>query len=98
MVILHSAAVLSAALPVAVASLLIDRNRAVLIGTLAGASAVVIALLLSLTPAIWPVIWNSHPVFFITDQIKLIVAVPFVAWIIRSAFNNRLDRTRGRLL
>ena len=93
---LHTAAVLLAALPVAVATVVIARREAVLLGL----SVAVLATVAGATPlfgsAVWPLIWDSHPIFFITDQIKLIVAVPVVAWILRAApSNNRLERSRA---
>ena len=95
MVIIHTVGVLFAALPVAVASLLIDRNRALWIGSCAGAIATVVALAPSLAPNIWPLLWNSHPVFFVTDQIKLIGAIPFLIWVIGKASSNQFERTRS---
>jgi F0F1-type ATP synthase membrane subunit c/vacuolar-type H+-ATPase subunit K len=90
----HSVAVLSAALPVGVAAVLCSRQNAVQLGLIAGSIATVAAVAPSLTATIWPLIWN-HPVFFVTDQIKLIGAVPFVAWVLRSASsNNRFERSR----
>jgi hypothetical protein len=92
---LHTFAVLIAALPVAIASVVIARRRAVLLGVTAGILATVVSIVPSLGPTVWPIIWQSHPVFFITDQIKLAVAVPFVAWVILGATsNNRLERSR----
>jgi hypothetical protein len=95
LVVLHTAAVLLAALPVAVATVVIARREAVLLGLTVAVLATVVAVLPSLSSTIWPLIWNSHPVFFITDQIKLIVAVPAIAWILRAASsNNRFERSR----
>jgi hypothetical protein len=96
LVTLHTIAVLTAALPVAIASVVIARKRAVLLGATAGFLATVVSILPSLGPTVWPMMWQSHPVFFITDQIKLVVAVPFVAWVILGATsNNRFERSRG---
>jgi hypothetical protein len=81
----HTAAVLSAAVPVGVAAVLSFRQNAVQLGLIAASIATVAAAVPSLAPTIWPLIWNSHPVFFVTDQIKLIAAVPFVAWVLRGA-------------
>jgi hypothetical protein len=65
------------------------------LGLIAGSIATVAAVVPSLNPTIWPLIWNNHPVFFVTDQIKLIAAVPFVAWVLRGASsNNRFERSR----
>jgi F0F1-type ATP synthase membrane subunit c/vacuolar-type H+-ATPase subunit K len=92
----HSVAVLSAALPVGVAAVLCFRQNAVQLGLIAASIATVAAVVPSLTPTIWPLIWNNHPIFFVTDQIKLIAAVPFVAWVLRGASsNNRFERSRG---
>jgi len=91
----HSVAVLSAALPVGVAAVLCSRQNAVQLGLIAGSIATVAAVVPSLNPTIWPLVWNNHPVFFVTDQIKLIAAVPFVAWVLRGASsNNRFERAR----
>jgi hypothetical protein len=95
LVTLHTAAVLLAALPIGVAAVIIARTKAVLLGLIAALLATVAAVAPSLAPNIWPIVWSS-PVFFVTDQIKLIVAVPFVAWVILGATsNNRLERSRG---
>jgi hypothetical protein len=91
----HSVAVLSAAVPVGVAAVLLFRQSAVQLGLIAGSIATAASVVPSLTPTIWPLIWSNHPVFFVTDQIKLIAAVPFVAWVLRGASsNNRLERSR----
>jgi hypothetical protein len=96
LITLHSVAVLLAALPVAVATVLIARREAVLLGLTVAVLATVVAVAPSLSSTIWPLIWDSHPIFFITDQIKLIVAVPAVAWVLRAASsNNRLERSRN---
>jgi hypothetical protein len=95
LVVLHTAAVLSAALPVALAAVVLARQKAVQLGLAAAALATAAAIIPSLSSTIWPIIWNSHPVFFVTDQIKLIVAVPFIAWVLRSASSNhRFERSR----
>jgi hypothetical protein len=96
LVTLHTAAVLMAALPVAVATVVIARREAVLLGLTVAVLATVVAVAPSFSTAIWPLIWDSHPIFFITDQIKLIVAVPAVAWVLRAASsNNRIERLRA---
>jgi hypothetical protein len=96
LIVLHTAAVLCAALPVAVAAVVLVRQRAVQLGLVVAVLATAVAIIPSLSSTIWPIIWNSHPVFFVTDQIKLVVAVPFIAWVLRSASsNNRFERSRG---
>src|SRR5208282_3133474 len=85
---LHTIGVLSAALPVAVAAVVIARERAALLGVIVGAIATTFAVLPSLRPDIWPLIWNNHPIYFVTDQIKLLVAVPIAVWIIRKLFSH----------
>jgi hypothetical protein len=96
LVTLHTAAVLLAALPIGIAALMIARKQAVLLGLIAASLATAAAVVSSLAPTIWPIVWGSHRVFFVTDQIKLVVAVPFIAWVLRAAsFNNRLGRSRG---
>jgi len=95
LVALHTGAVLSAAFPVAAAAVIVTRKAAVLLGLSAAVLATVVAVLPSLSPTMWPVVWGGHPVFFVTDQIELIVAVPFLAWVIRGASsNNRFERSR----
>jgi hypothetical protein len=83
LVVLQTIGVLSAAVPIACAAVIIVRKEAVFLGAIVGLLATILAVLPSLSPHIWPIVWNSHPVFFITDQIKLLAAVPFVAWVIR---------------
>jgi hypothetical protein len=96
LVLLHTAAVLIAAFPVAVAAVVIERTRAVLLALTAAVLATVAAVVPSLSSTIWPIIWNSNPILFVTDQAKLIVAVPFIAWVLRAAFsNNRFERSRA---
>jgi hypothetical protein len=91
LVVLHTTGVLSAAVPIAFAAVIIVRKEAVFLCAIVGLLATILAVLPSLSPHIWPIAWNSHPIFFITDQIKLLVAVPFVAWLIR-----RLSAGDGR--
>ncbi len=88
MVGLHTMGVLSAAIPIAAAAVLIVRERAALLGTIIGAIATALAVLPSLSPDIWPLVWGNHPILFLTDQIKLLVAVPFAAWVIRKLCAN----------
>jgi hypothetical protein len=89
----HTIGVIGAALPAALAAVFIMRSRAALLGALAGALATIFAVLPSLSPNIWPLIWNNHPIFFVTDQIKLLVAVPFIAWIVRKASASASNAT-----
>lgn len=89
LIVLHTAAVLCAAIPVAVAAVVLARQKAVQLGLAAAALATAVAIIPSLSSTIWPVIWNSHPVFFVTDQIKLVVTVPFIAWVLRAAQTHR---------
>jgi hypothetical protein len=93
---LHTAGVLAAALPIAVSALVLARKNAVQVGLLAGALATAAAVIPSLSPTILPLIWASEPVFFITDHVKIIAAVPILAWVLRAASSkNRFDRLRG---
>lgn len=92
---LHTGAVLLAALPIGIAAVIIARQNAVLLALIAASLSTVAAMAPSLAPTIWPIIWSSHPVFFITDQIKLVVAAPFIAWVLRAASSNhRFGRSR----
>jgi hypothetical protein len=96
LIVLLTSAVLLAALPIAVAAVAIARSKAVLLGFVAAVLATAVAVAPSLGSTIWPVIWGSHPIFFVTDQAKLIVAVPFIAWVLRAASsNNRSGQSRG---
>jgi hypothetical protein len=84
-----------AALPIAVAAVIIERTRAVLLALTAAVLATVAAVVPSLSSTIWPIIWSSNPILFVTDQAKLIVAVPLIAWVLRAASsNNRFERSR----
>ncbi len=95
LVTLNTAAVLMAALPIGIAAVIIARKKAVLLALIAASLATLASIAPSFAPTIWPNVW-SHPAFFITDQIKLVVAVPFIAWVLRAASsNNRLERSRG---
>jgi hypothetical protein len=94
---LHTIGVFSAALPIAVAAVLIAREQAALLGVIVGVIATTFAVVPSLRPDIWPLIWNNHPIYFVTDQIKLLVAVPVSAWIIRNLLaHNRFSTTAFR--
>jgi hypothetical protein len=79
----HTIGVFSAAIPVAFATVLVLRKQAMLLGIIVGFIATILAVLPSVTHDIWPLVWNNHPIFFITDQVKLLVAVPVAVWIIR---------------
>jgi hypothetical protein len=93
LVFLHTLAVLGAALPIAVASILIARERAAQLGICVAALATAVGIDPSLSPTIWPLVWDNHPVFFITDNLKLIAAVPLLAWAIRKVPSDyRLER------
>jgi hypothetical protein len=95
LVVIHTAAVLCAALPVAAAAVVLAREKAAQLGLVSAILATTAAIVPSLSSTIWPLIWNSHPVFFVTDQVKLVVAVPLIAWALRSASsNNRFKRSR----
>jgi hypothetical protein len=75
----HTIGVFSAAIPIAVAAVLIVREQATLLGIIVGVIATTIGVLPSLSPDIWPLVWNNHPIYFISDHIKLLVAVPLAA-------------------
>jgi len=95
LVTLHTAAVLLAAIPIGIAAVIIAREKAVLLALIAASLATAAAITPSFAPTIWPTVWSSHPVFFVTDQIKLVLAAPFVAWVLRAASsNNRFERSR----
>jgi hypothetical protein len=95
LVALHTAAVLLAALPIGIAAVIIARKRAVLLALIAASLATAVATVPSFAPTIWPTVWGSHLVFFVTDQIKLVVAAPLIAWMLRAATsNNRFERSR----
>ena len=97
-IVLHSAFVLCAALPVAVAAVAIAKKRATQLGLLAAVLATIASMFPLIGSTAWSLVWNSEPILFVTDQIKLIVAVPFIAWIIqRTSSNNRFERSRGRV-
>lgn len=85
----HTIGVLSAAIPVAIAAVLLVRAQAMLLGVIVGVIATSLGVLPSLTPDIWPLVWNTHPIYFITDQIKLLVAVPVAIWIIQKLLSQR---------
>lgn len=92
LIALHTAAVSFAALPVAVAAVIIARSHAILLALTAAVLATATAAIPLFSSTIWPIIWSSEPVFFVTDQVKLIVAVPFFGWVLRAAFfNNRFQ-------
>jgi hypothetical protein len=95
LVTLHTIAVIAAALPIAIACVVIARDRAVQLGVIASTLMTLVSILPLLRPTIWPLVWGDHPMFFVTDRIKIIVAVPFVAWLIRvGSSNHRLERSR----
>jgi hypothetical protein len=83
MVVLHTIGVFLAAAPIAFAAVIIRCREAVFLGAIVGLLATIPAVLPSLSSHILPIVWNSHPVYFVTDQIKLLVAVPFATWLIR---------------
>jgi hypothetical protein len=96
LITLHTAAVLLAALPIAVATVVIARREVVLLSLTVAVLATVVAVAPTFSSAIWHLISDSHPMFFITDQIKIIVAVPAVAWVLRAASShNRFERSRA---
>jgi hypothetical protein len=96
LIALHTAAVSLAALPVAVTAVIIARKDTVLLALTAAVLATAAAVIPSLSSTIWPIIWNSNPIFFVTDQAKLIVAVPFLAWVLRAASSHkRFERSRA---
>lgn len=88
MVGLHTIGVFSAAVPIAIATAVIVREHAALLGVIVGVITATLAVLPSLSPDIWPLIWNAHPILFITDQSKILAAVPIAAVIVRKLFSN----------
>jgi hypothetical protein len=97
LITLHATTILSASLPVALASVAVARDKALQLGAVAGVLATVAAIVPSLSRDIWPLVWSSHPVFFVTDQVEVVLAVPFVAWVILMASSNKpLQRARVR--
>ena len=94
LIALHTAAVSLAALPVAVIAVIIARPNAVLLALTAAVLATTAAVVPALSSTIWPIIWNSNPIFFVTDQLKLIAAVPIIAWVLRAASKHRFQPSR----
>ena len=88
MIGLHTIAVFAAAIPISVAAVFIVREQAAMLGAIVGVIATTLAVLPSLSRNIWPLVWNNHPIYFVTDQIKFLVAVPIAAWIIRRLFSS----------
>jgi hypothetical protein len=80
----HTIGVFSTAIPIAIAAVLIVREQPLLLGIIVGAITTLLGILPSLAADLWPLIWNGHPIYFITDQIKLLAAVPAAVWIIRT--------------
>ena len=85
----HTVAVLAAAMPIAIAACLIARNHAIQLAFAVGVLGTGLAVLPSLSPTIWPIIWKSQPTFFITDNLKILLAVPLLTWINRKIFPKR---------
>ena len=96
LVTLHTIAVMAAAFPIAIACVVIARDRAVQLAVTASTLMTLVSILPLLRPTIWPLVWGDQRIFFLTDQIKIIVAVPFLAWVIRvGSSNHRFERLRG---
>jgi hypothetical protein len=94
-IMLHTATVLFAALPVAVAAVAVAPKRAVQLGLLAAVFATFASILPMFGTPVWSLVWRSRPILFVTDQIKLIVAVPLIAWILlRASSKKRFERAR----
>ena len=79
----HTMGVLFAAFPIAFATMRVLRKQAMLLGIIVGVIATIFAIFPSLRQDIWPLVWNNHPIFFVTDQIELLVAVPIAISIMR---------------
>jgi hypothetical protein len=96
LVVLHTSAVLIAAAPVALLSRVVLYRRRVLLTAAAGVVAVV-ALNLPAYPDAFALSWKQHPIFLITDNLKCLLAVPLLAWLLGAApSNNSLERSRDR--
>jgi len=95
LILLHTASVLFAAFPVAVAALAIARKNAVQLGLLAAGLATVADILPVFSSTVGPLIWKSHPVFFVTDHVKLIIAVPLLVWVLGRATSNNSSSDPG---
>jgi hypothetical protein len=89
----HTIGVFSAAIPIAFATVLVLRNQAMLLGIVVGVIATILSVWPSLTQDIRPLVWNNHPIFFITDQVKLLGGVPAAIWIIRKLMPERASPT-----
>ena len=85
----HTVGVFSAVIPVAIAVVFLVRAQAMLLGIIVGVIGTSLGVIPSLTPDIWPLVWNTHSIYFITDQIKLLVAVPVAIWIIQKLLSQR---------
>jgi hypothetical protein len=87
----HTLGVICAALPVALGALF-DR-RPLLLGTLTAILTSVLLAYPSLKPDIWSLILATHPGYFIVDQLKIVVAVPALIYLLRKLpSNQRLER------
>jgi hypothetical protein len=85
---IHTSIVLLAAAPVALASLWLLPTRTALLAALAGLAVAVVEVLPATTPELWRVVWGAHPVFFVTDNLKIIFAMPLLVWLLRRLPSN----------
>jgi hypothetical protein len=95
LIALHTAAVFLAALPVAFAAVVFIRPKAILLALITAVLVSSVDVTLVLNSAFWSIIWNSHPMLFVTDHVKIAAAVPLIAWALRAAIpNKRLEQSR----
>ncbi len=96
LIALHTTAVLLAALPVAFAAVIFMRTKAVLLALTAAVLVAATDVVLVSNSSFWPIIWNDHPMLFVTDHLKIVVAAPLIACVLRAAWpDNWFERLRG---
>ncbi len=87
LVVLHTTAVLIAAMPTALLCLwLLPAGRVVLSAT--AALLAVITLNLPVIPELLAASWSQHPVFLLADNLECLVAVPLLVWLLRGSTDH----------
>jgi hypothetical protein len=86
--LVHTSAVLVAAAPVALVSLWRLQIRTALPTAIAGLVVAVVEALPRATPELWPSAWGAQSVYFVTNQLKIILAMPLLAWLLRKLPSN----------
>jgi len=94
---LNTSAMCIAALPVALAARFFFGPSASALSAAASLFAVAVAVIPSLGSEVWPLIHGASLVYFVVDNLKMILILPLITWVLdKLPSNYRRERTGER--